>query len=94
MKRNEIESRATQILHDHNLLNIPVDPLRVAKALGIKVMNAVFSEQDKSGVIVKRENKFSILLNTNEPPSRKRFTIAHEIGHSLLECRKTKGMGG
>jgi Zn-dependent peptidase ImmA (M78 family) len=84
MKRTEIESHATQILRDHNLLNIPVDPLIVANALNIKVMNAVFSEQDKSGVIVKRENNFSILLNSNEPPGRKRFTIAHEIGHGLL----------
>lgn len=84
MKRSEIENRATQILRDHNLLSIPVDPLCIAKALKIKVQNAVFSEQDKSGVIVKRNNIFSIFLNDNEPPTRKRFTIAHEIGHSLL----------
>lgn len=84
MKRNDIEIRATQILRDHKLLDVPIDPLKVAKALQIKVMNAVFSEQDKSGVIVKRDDTFSILLNTNEPPARKRFTIAHEIGHRLL----------
>lgn len=84
MKRTEIEQRATQILRDHNLLGIPVDPLKVARALGIKVMNAVFSDPSKSGVVTKRGNTFSIFLNTNEPPDRKRFTIAHEIGHGLL----------
>ncbi len=84
MKRSDIEKHATQILRDHSLLNIPVDPLRIAKTLGNKVMNAVFSEQDKSGVIVKRGHIFSILLNTNDLPARKRFTIAHEIGHKLL----------
>ena len=84
MKRRDIELKATQILRDHNLLEIPVDPLKVATALGIKVLNAVFSESDKSGVIVKRAGKLSILLNTNESPARKRFTIAHEIGHGLL----------
>lgn len=87
MKRNEIEKKATEILRDHNLLNIPIDPLKVAKALGIKVMNAVFSEQDKSGVVVKRGDNLSILLNSNESPARKRFTIAHEIGHSILHMK-------
>jgi Zn-dependent peptidase ImmA (M78 family) len=84
MKRNEIEERATQILRDHGLLVAPVDPLKVANALNVKVMNAVFSEPDKSGGIVKRGGNFSIFVNINEPPARKRFTIAHEIGHQLL----------
>jgi Zn-dependent peptidase ImmA (M78 family) len=84
MKRSEIEDRATQILRDHGLLMAPVDPLKVAKALDIKVMNAVFSETDKSGAIVKRGQNFAIYVNANEPPARKRFTIAHEIGHKLL----------
>lgn len=87
MKRKEIENRATQILRDHNLFDVPVDPLKVAKALGIKVMNAVFSEPDKSGAIANREGVYSIFLNTNDPPGRKRFTIAHEIGHKLLHMQ-------
>lgn len=90
MKRSDIEDRASQILRDHGLLQVPVDPLRVANALGIKVMNAVFSEEDKSGAIVKRGNNFSIYLSSTESPGRKRFTIAHEIGHKLLHM----GTGG
>jgi Zn-dependent peptidase ImmA (M78 family) len=84
MKRSEIEKYATQILRDHNLLEVPVDPLKVARALGIKVMNAVFSEPEKSGAVAKHGETFQIFLNANEPPARKRFTIAHEIGHRLL----------
>jgi Zn-dependent peptidase ImmA (M78 family) len=84
MNRKDIETRATEILRDHGLLDIPVDPLRVAKSLGIKVMNAVFSEENKSGAIVKRGDIFSIYVNANDSPARKRFTIAHEIGHKLL----------
>lgn len=84
MKRSEIEERASQILRDHKLLDVPVDPLNLAKALGIRVMNAVFSEETKSGAIVKRGDQFSIYLNANDSPARKRFTIAHEIGHKLL----------
>jgi Zn-dependent peptidase ImmA (M78 family) len=84
MKRAEIEARANQILRDHNLLQVPVDPLKVAQSLDIRVMGAVFSEEGKSGAIVKRAGQFSIFVNANEPPARKRFTVAHEIGHRVL----------
>jgi Zn-dependent peptidase ImmA (M78 family) len=84
MKRVEIETRAKQILRDHNLLSIPVDPLKVASTLGIKVLSAVFSEPNKSGAVVRRDGEFVIFVNSNEPPARKRFTVAHEIGHRLL----------
>ena len=47
-------------------------------------MNVVFSETNKSGAIAKRAGEFSIFVNINDPASRKRFTIAHEIGHRLL----------
>lgn len=87
MNRRDIESRATEILRDHGLLQVPVDPLRVANALGIKVMSAVFSEAGKSGAVAKRGDNFSIYVNANEPPARKRFTIAHEIGHKLLHMQ-------
>jgi Zn-dependent peptidase ImmA (M78 family) len=84
MKRKDIEKRAKEILRDHNLLDIPVDPLTLAKALGIKVMNAKFSEPDKSGAIAKRSGITSIFLDNDDTPARKRFSIAHEIGHYLL----------
>jgi Zn-dependent peptidase ImmA (M78 family) len=84
MKRVEIEARATQILRDHNLLQMPVDPLKVAHAVGVRVMSAVFSEPEKSGAVVKRSGEFSVFVNANEPPARQRFTVAHELGHRLL----------
>lgn len=89
MKRTEIEERATKILRDHGLLRAPVDPLKIARALDVKVLNAVFSEANKSGAIVKRGENFQIYLNTNDTPARKRFTIAHEIGHRLLHMSLT-----
>src|ERR1035441_888530 len=84
MNRAEIEARAKQILRDHHLLRAPVDPIAVAKALGTRVLEAVFSKADESGAVVRRGADFSIFVNANEPPGRKRFTIAHEIGHQLL----------
>jgi Zn-dependent peptidase ImmA (M78 family) len=84
MKRADIETRARQILRDHNLLRVPVDPIAVANALGTRVLEAVFSKAEESGAVVRRGAQFSIFVNANEPSGRKRFTIAHEVGHQLL----------
>jgi Zn-dependent peptidase ImmA (M78 family) len=37
-----------------------------------------------SGLIVVKDNKSFIRYNTQEPVERKRFTIAHELGHFVL----------
>jgi len=84
MSESKIREMANQILKDHNLLRLPVDPLEVASALGIRVMHARFSEEDKSGVITNRGGQSTIYLNFNDSRSRKRFTVAHELGHSQL----------
>lgn len=87
MNRQEIERRAKDILRDHGLLQLPVDPLKVAHALKIRVHNAKFSEEDKSGAITKRDGNIAIYLNYDDAPARKRFTIAHEIGHLVLHMQ-------
>ncbi|GGA90132.1 ImmA/IrrE family metallo-endopeptidase [Puia dinghuensis] len=84
LNTNEIESRASQILKDHGLFSIPVDPVTLANNIGIKVNNAVFSDDNLSGLIAKRGSNISILVNKSDPPYRKRFTIAHELGHHFL----------
>ena len=84
MKRKDIEEKAKNILMDHSLMDIPVDPLSVAKALNIKVMNAKFAEPDKSGAVTKRNKIGSIFVNHEDSSTRKRFTIAHELGHLVM----------
>ncbi|MFH1982973.1 MAG: ImmA/IrrE family metallo-endopeptidase [Pseudomonadota bacterium] len=87
MDRQEIERRARDILRDHGLLQLPIDPLKVAHALEVRVHNAKFSEEDKSGVVTKREGNIIIYLDYDDSPARKRFTIAHEIGHLVLHMQ-------
>jgi Zn-dependent peptidase ImmA (M78 family) len=84
LNTNEIESRATQILREHGLFSIPIDPVTLANNIGIRVNNAVFSDDNLSGLIAKRGSNVSILVNKSDPPYRKRFTIAHELGHHFL----------
>jgi Zn-dependent peptidase ImmA (M78 family) len=60
---------------------IPVDPVRIARKLGIDVVNAQL-DPNVAGALVKEVGQDPIIfLNSNDAPNRKRFSCAHEIGH-------------
>jgi len=60
---------------------IPVDPIALARAAGIRVVDAALGD-DTAGALVKAPGQDpTILLNENDSPNRKRFTCAHELGH-------------
>jgi Zn-dependent peptidase ImmA (M78 family) len=60
---------------------IPIDPVRVARRLGIGVLEARL-DQNVAGMLVKELGQDpSIYLNKTDSKNRKRFTCAHEIGH-------------
>jgi Zn-dependent peptidase ImmA (M78 family) len=61
--------------------NIPIDPVVIARKLGIEVLNATL-DANVFGALVKRSGDSpKILLNIADSPNRKRFSCAHEIGH-------------
>lgn len=72
----------------HGIKSFPVDPVQIAKREGVSVHNALFSDSDLSGLIAKRGSETSILVNKNDAPFRKRFTIAHELGHHFLHLQE------
>ena len=84
MRREEIERVARDTLRRHGLTSIPVDPVTLANREGIKVHNAKFSDDGISGMVAKRGDQLTLLVNQSDPPYRKRFTIAHELGHHFL----------
>jgi Zn-dependent peptidase ImmA (M78 family) len=62
-------------------IRIPVDPVRIAHALGVKVRVATV-EDHLSGALVKKAGRDAvILLNASDSQNRQRFTCAHELGH-------------
>lgn len=65
----------------------PIKTIRAAHALGLKVFTSLSLPSDVSGMIKKdgkSDSGYSIYVNGNHSDTRKRFTIAHEIGHFLL----------
>jgi Zn-dependent peptidase ImmA (M78 family) len=76
------EDYAEQILKDSWDLSLPVDPVLIARKMGIKT--AVSTDITTSGQLVEiGANQYKILLR-EEPAYRQRFTAAHELGHAVL----------
>ncbi len=84
LTRQDIEKRARDICREHGLHAIPIDPVVLANRLGMKVHNAKFADDNIVGMIAKRGDSITLLVNQADPPYRKRFTIAHELGHHFL----------
>ena len=75
------------ILKQYNLYRIPVDIVKLAQNLGFTILQ---QELDYDGAILSNNESFkidgkdynkAILININQIPTRKRFTIAHELIH-------------
>lgn len=91
MRREEIEARAQEVLRDHGMLGMPVDPVRLANGLGVRVFNAKFGEDQIHGLLANRAGASTIYVHTDDQPVRKRFTIAHELGHFVLHLQGQDG---
>src|SRR5277367_6726787 len=77
--------RAVRELHkEFGVTEPPVDPIRIARGLGLSVYFVVFESTKKnvSGFFDYAES--AIFVNSEEYPLRQTFTIAHELGHKVL----------
>lgn len=78
------QEEALRVLEDFGFDDPPVDPIRIANDLGIKVHFAKFADQFEavSGFFDADEN--AIYVNSDEFVRRQTFTVGHELGHYLL----------
>lgn len=78
------KAAAASLLNQFAISNPPVDPVTMARQLGMNVLFATFAEswRNVSGFYDPKEN--SIYVNGEEYPLRQTFTVAHELGHKVL----------
>lgn len=55
----------------------------IAAAKGAEVLYERMAS-DVSGMLIRERDRIIIGVNATHPPSRQRFTVAHELGHLLL----------
>ena len=88
LRREDIELIAYDILKKLNLLKEPIELSGVLKHYNISLYEKDLDD-DVSGFLHVKDNK-PVIVNENHHPNRKRFTVAHELGHFFIHAKNTK----
>lgn len=83
---SKIESYAEKLIKSSGItdLNSKIDIDAIASHLGIIVEYKDPKDDTISGAIHRELNRTVIYINSEQPPNRQRFTLAHELGHFIL----------
>lgn len=79
----KIEQHTIEILNRFSIVKPPVPVKDIAQKLGLRVLPFDFDD-DVSGILVIKSGQGTIGYNPKNIKQRRRFTIAHELGHFLL----------
>lgn len=79
----QIRKRVDELLKLNHIIQPEIDVIRIARFLGAEVLEEELDE-DMSGLLAITHGKPTIAINKTHSPQRKRFTIAHELGHLAL----------
>jgi Zn-dependent peptidase ImmA (M78 family) len=84
----DAEAKAREILDQYDLLKkIPIDPVNLARLNNIEVRNVDYEDNGFSGAISKKNGVVQIFVKSADSYNRKRFTVAHELGHFFLHMQ-------
>jgi Zn-dependent peptidase ImmA (M78 family) len=79
--RREATDLADDVLNEHWWQGeLPVDPVQIARSMGVEVFSAQLGN-DVFGMILGAPEGAQIYVDVDQPPTRYRFTAAHELGH-------------
>ncbi|QSX74230.1 ImmA/IrrE family metallo-endopeptidase [Lysobacter arenosi] len=84
-------SRARRLLEKHPSARAPVDIAAIAEAEGFEVKESDKLESGTAGMLLQRGGRKIIVVNKNDHPYRRRFTIAHELAHQILGLPSVHG---
>jgi hypothetical protein len=76
---------AEKVIRERNITALPVDPIALARDLGIEVEAKPVKAAGISGMLVRVGNEFGIVYATDiDSIGFRHFTVAHELGHYFL----------
>lgn len=81
------EAEARRVLERFEIASPPVPVDRIAVDLGAQIVDERMDRR-MSGLLYREADRVLIGVNEAHAPVRRRFTIAHEIGHLLLHPGK------
>ena len=96
-----IKSKAYELIMTLNVTDIPINPLKItlpniyivsfqnySSATGVSIKDLTLNNKFQDGYIIYHNNIKIILYDEEKYEPRKRFTLYHEIGHSILKHRQ------
>jgi Zn-dependent peptidase ImmA (M78 family) len=83
-----IEEMAEKILKESGCLEAPVNVKKCLNAHDIKLQE-IELEDEVSGFFIIKDKKPHIGVNKRQTEKRRRFTMAHELGHFILHSKET-----
>ena len=96
MSEKEIQAKVEEVLQETELFSVPVQIVAIANFYGFQVYE-IPMDDNVSGMIVSDEKvreSFNtdkvIVVNANHSQTRRRFTVAHELGHYILQGKPTE----
>jgi Zn-dependent peptidase ImmA (M78 family) len=78
------EREAILLLNESGIVEPPVNPVEIAKSVGVLVQFVSFSGQSEGVSGLYDAARDTILVNQSEAGVRQTFTVAHELGHRVL----------
>jgi Zn-dependent peptidase ImmA (M78 family) len=91
MDENTAISRARQLLARYHVKYFPVDVLGIAQGEGFDVRESGKLSDDEAGQTFIKAGQRYIVVNKNNHPFRRRFTILHEMAHHALGLPSVHG---
>jgi Zn-dependent peptidase ImmA (M78 family) len=77
------EDEAVRVLEQAGVNELPVPVDQIAIELGAEITYEPY-DGDVSGMLYRSDTDALIGVNSKHPPTRQRFSIAHEIGHLVM----------
>ena len=86
MRYKMAKRKAEKFLSDQGIVSLPVDPVAIAESLEIVVKPKPETAKGVSGMLIRHRDAFGIMYATHiDNDGFQRFSIAHEIGHYVLD---------
>lgn len=90
LRKHAAQLKAQAVLKQTQQLRPPIDLGRVAESLNIHIQETALDDT-LSGLAFLKDGRRFVVVNEAHAETRKRFTIAHEIGHHVLHTAMLEG---
>ena len=91
MSASNITKNAKNFLAENKVFTPPVDIESLASKQGVLIRYEEL-EDDISGLLIYKNKKAIIVVNSNHHKNRRRFTISHELAHYILHTKECDDM--